>query len=86
MATTKTMLEGKKLLAAKKQAEPFMGVYVTKGNPNKPFRARLGTQHIGYFDNALDAAMAYNKMAKTTYGNVKAARAANRWNDVVTNK
>ena len=76
------MLTGKKLLAVQKQAEPFLGVTVAKANPNKPFRTIFKEQHVGYFDNAIDAANAYNKMSKTVYGNIKSAKAANRWNEV----
>lgn len=75
-------LTGKPLAAAKKQAEPFKGVCVDITNPNKPFKAVFMTQHLGYFDNAVDAALAYNKKAKSTYGNMKTAKLAKRWNEV----
>lgn len=32
------------------------------------YRARIGDQHLGYFDNAVDAARAYNQAATELYG------------------
>ena len=78
-------LTGKLLTTARKQAEPFKGVGVDICNPNKPFKAVFASKHLGYFDNAVDAALAYNKKAKNVYGNAKAAKANNRWNEVKNN-
>jgi hypothetical protein len=78
----KTKLTGKNLASARKQAEPFKGVCVDISNPNKPYKAIFMSKHLGYFDNAVDAALAYNKKAKSEFGNAKLAKIAKRWNEV----
>ena len=56
------------------------------GNPTNPFRAAFysngARQHLGYYNNATDAALAYNKKAKSVYGTKVLAKKAGKWNDL----
>lgn len=79
---TKLKLKGKALSEARLQAEPYIGVSVDLCNPNKPFKAVFARKHLGYFDNALNAAMAFNKYSKTQYGTAALAKKENRWNTI----
>jgi len=75
-----------KIKTAKKQAENLRGVYVDITRiDTKPFRALLiHDRHrysLGYYENAEEAAMAFNKKAKSLFKSEKKAQANGYWND-----
>jgi len=75
-----------KIKNAKKMAEDFRGVYVDITRiDTKPFRALLiHDRHrysLGYYDNANDAAMAFNKKAKSLFKSEKKAQTNGYWNN-----
>lgn len=89
MATTKklTTLE-LKIRNARTQTENYRGVNLDvtklKNNKEKYFRAIIvndGHRYsLGYYDNPIEAAKAYNKKAKNLFGSEKKAKAIGRWN------
>ena len=52
----------------KNKSSRYMGVCLASGNRAKKWRALLKGKLLGYFENEIDAAVAYNKAAKELYG------------------
>ena len=79
-----------KVKEAKAEAENLIGVWVditkVRKNYNKIFRARTTNKGVhyslGYYDNAIDAARAYNKKTKSIFGSEKKAKKVGRWNEL----
>lgn len=75
------------LATAKKMAKNYRGVsVVSKLLGTKPFKAKLThetvTHFLGHYADAKEAALAYNKKAKTIFKGEKNAKNKNRWNVV----
>lgn len=73
---------------ARNLTENYRGVTLDivklRNNKEKIFRTRIvnkGTTYsLGYHDNVFEAALAYNKKAKSLFGGEKKAKNLGRWN------
>jgi hypothetical protein len=80
----------KAINTARSLTENYRGVKLDvvklRNNKEKIFRATIQYNNVkhslGYYENVIDAAMAYNKKAKNLFGSAKKAQAAGRWNVV----
>lgn len=80
-------LTEKQILAAKKEAQLYKGVsFAQPVNNANPFRSHLyhnGNKYdLGYYPTAKDAALAYNKKAKSLFRTENGARKRDKWNDI----
>lgn len=56
------------LNAPGRNSNGYRGVHYHPNNKSNPWRARLNSQHLGYFATEWDAAEAFNTAALETYG------------------
>jgi hypothetical protein len=85
-AAQQAIAAAKKTLQALREERNIKGVSISSDSPMNPYRAKITVDRevysLGYFNDPLVAAQAYNKQAKTIFGGVKPAKDAGMWNNI----